>query len=137
MPAGDDQRHQRRRQLGILQGGREEMPFEMMHADEAPSPGGRQRLPVADAHQQCPHQARPRGHGHGVHRGERQARFLQRPADDRLEGFEVRPAGQLGDHAAKDPMHVLRKNHQAGELGPAALVHQHGGRGLVARSLDS
>ncbi len=39
----------------------------------------------------------------------------ERPLDDRSDRLHVRPAGQLRDHAAEDPVDVLGEDHEAAE----------------------
>jgi len=45
----------------------------------------------------------------------------------------MRPARQLGDDAAEDLVNVLGENDEARQL----TVHEHGGRSLVTRRLDT
>ena len=50
----------------------------------------------------------------------------QRPVDDGAERLHVRPAGQLGHHAAEDPVHVLREDRQGPRARPPAASEPRG-----------
>ena len=139
MAARDEQGDKRRGELRILHRRREQVPLEVIHADETSAAGVRQRLRVHDAHQQRPDESGSLRDGDGVHRAPRHARFGARALDDRRQGGEVGAAGELGNDAAEHLMDVLRQDDQAGELGRAAPAapHEDGGRSLVARCLDA
>ena len=136
MPAAHQQRGEGRCQVRVLEGGREEVPLEVMHAMQGHAEPARQRLAVHHAHQQRAHQPGPGRDRDGVDLLEAHAGLGERLVHHRPEGGEVGTAGQFGYHAAEDPVHVLRQDHAARERGPRGPAPQDGGGGLVAGCLD-
>ena len=133
MTARYEQRHERRREIAILDRRGEEVPFHVMHADEGAIAGKCERLGVDDADEQRAGQPGSGRYGDRVDRRGCQARFRERPIDDRGEGREMRATRQLGHDTAEDLVNVLGENDEARQL----TVHENGGRSLVTRRLDS
>jgi len=134
----DEQGDERRGEVGVLHGRREEMPLHVMHPDQGPGSRVRERFRVQDADQERAHEPRSLGDGDRVHGAPVDARLREGPLHDGGEGGEVRAAGQLGDHAAEHAVHVLRQDDEARELRRPSrpVAHEHRGRGLVAGGLD-
>ncbi len=73
-----------------------------------------------------------KSHGHVA----RQIDRAWRAVDHDGQGREMRPAREFRHHAPEHPMHVLRQDDEARELGRAAVAHEDRGGRLVARGLD-
>jgi hypothetical protein len=122
--------------LRAVEEGREEVPGEVVHADEGDRPGEAHGLGGLHAHEQRADEARARGHGDGVD-GAPSARGLDGLTNHRVHRAEVRAAGDLGDHAAiRRVLGDLRRDDIAQDLARAvgAQAHHRGG-GLVAGAL--
>ncbi len=65
--ARDDERHERGREVGMVQRRCEDVALEMMDPDQREVVDQRQALGVAHTHEQRAHQSRSHGHGQGVH----------------------------------------------------------------------
>ena len=68
VPAAHQQRHERRREGRVFEGGREEVAFQVVHTDERLPGGPGERLAVHHPDQQRADQARPGGHRDRVDR---------------------------------------------------------------------
>ena len=63
MPTGDDQPHERRLDLRIRKALSEDVPFEVIHADERHPQAERHPFTVGQPHEERPNQPRPVGRG--------------------------------------------------------------------------
>ena len=131
-----EQRDEWRCQVRVLHERGEEVSFHVMHADQLAVAGVGQRLGEYHADQERPHEPRSLGHGDGVHGAPADASLGECAVHHGRQRRQMGPARELRDHAPEHPVHVLRQDYEPGQLGTAALAHQHGGRGLVARRLD-
>jgi hypothetical protein len=143
-----------RHDLGVAAGG-EEQAIGKRRAFDQPR-GERMRFEVIDRHQRLAVDERDRlgggqpdndaadqagtGRGrHAVDPVERGAGVGHGLADDAVERFHVGTRRDFGNHAAKDGMvAVLRQHHVGQDLArPLAAALHHRGRGLVASGFDS
>ena len=137
MAAAREQRGEGRDRGAVLEHGREQVPFEMVHADHGHAERRGERLREAHAHQQRPDESRPVRHADGVHLVERAARVAERAPHDGCDRREMRARRDLGHHATEDRVHVLREDHERVEGGVVTSRRDHGSRSLVARALDA
>lgn len=135
VPARDLQGHEREIRRVRLQRRRQEMPFEVVHADDRHAPGIAQRAGEAGADQQRANQTRPGGIGNPVNGLSRQPGLGQGVVNHRQQALNVLAGGELGDDAA-----VLRVQRDLAEdaVGEQALMAVvEGDRGLVAGGFDA
>ena len=137
VPAAHQQGHERRRQVGVFERRGEEMPFEVIHAEQRAIEAEGERLAVGDADEQGADEAGTGGHGDPVELAEADPRVGERAVHHRADGADVRPARQLGHHSAEDAVHVLREDHVARDRADAAVRPEHRRGGLVAGCLDA
>ncbi len=132
--ARHQQERQRRVQVGLLQEGGVEVTLEVVDPDVGDAGAQRHGLGGADADEQRAGQAGPGAGGHGVEVGQLEARFDEGLGDDRVDEFEVGPAGDLRDDAAEAGVEVALAGHDRRQQ-VGAVLHDPDG-GLVARRLD-
>ncbi|MNZ97186.1 hypothetical protein D3C78_1164120 [compost metagenome] len=135
MPAGHQQGDERKLRRTLLEHRRQQVPFHMVHADRRHAPGQRQGLGAGGADQQRADQPRPGGIGHRVDIGETAAGFLQHLANQRQHALDVVARGQLGHHAAIDPVQVDLTEQGVGQQAALAVVQ--GDAGFVAGSFQA
>jgi hypothetical protein len=80
VPTRDEQRGEGRRRVAMFEGGREEMPFHVMHADHRLAERLGERLRVAHADEQRAHESRCVRHRDRVDLVEGAPRLRERPA---------------------------------------------------------
>jgi len=107
MAARDEQRDERRGELGILDRGREQVSLHVMHADQPALTSVGEGLRVDDTHEERAHETRPLRHGHGIHRAPREASLREGAIDHRRQRGQMRPAGELRDDATEHAVDVL------------------------------
>jgi hypothetical protein len=83
----------------VLHDVRVDVPLQVVDADERHAATEGDRLRRGDPHQERPDEPRPDGDGHGVDVSERRLGLAQRHLEQRVDALEVRPGGDLGDHA--------------------------------------
>ena len=132
----DEQRHEWRLELGVLDQGGEEVTLEMVDADQGAVARVGERLGVHHADEQRAHETWSRRDRDGVHGVPPHTRLNEGALHHGRERGEVRAARELRHHASEYAMHVLRQDHEARELGARPLAHEQRRRGLVARRLD-
>ena len=91
----------------------------MVHANHWNPAREGERLRIADTHEQRTDQPRRSRHSDCIDIIERRARILQRALYDRHDAREMRARRDFRNYAAKNLVHVLRKNHKRLELGRA------------------
>ena len=91
----------------------------------------RHREPLRRTHadEQCSDKSRTGRDRDGIHVPQRYSGFCRSPVEGRVEGFEVGPTGDLGDHPAEARLLVDTRGHRIKEQAPAA---DEGDAGLVA-----
>jgi hypothetical protein len=114
------------------------MALEVVDTDQGATARIGEGLGVHDPREQRADQAGTGRYGDGVHRAPGHTGFGAGPLDHGRQRRHVSAAGQLRHHSPEHLMHVLRQDHEAGQLGRASRrpSHQDGGRGLVARGFD-
>ena len=141
-PPETSERHERRLDLGVGEHVREDVPLEVVHADERQPGRHREPLRVRDAHHERadePGPVRDRDRvesreGSGPSSPSAAPARSQRLVDDADDRLGVLAARDLGHDAAEARVEVDLARDDVGEqLAPAA--HDRGG-GLVARRLD-
>lgn len=98
------------------------------HVERQASPFGER-----DAYEQRAEQTGTVREGDAVQVGHADARFADRPIDDRNDILLVRARGQLGDYASVLPVNFLTGN----DVRQQPSAPDHGGRRIVARGFDS
>ena len=142
--AGDQQHDQGQLQVRLLQEGRIEVRLEVVDGHERHVPHEGERLGRAHADEQGPDQTGTDGGGHGGHpRGaavvlgapDVEARLHQRLGHHGRQEIDVRPAGDLGHHAAVTGVDVHLAAHDRREH--LVALGDDRRRCLVARGLDA
>jgi hypothetical protein len=134
MPAGNQESHEGRLRIGVLEGRGEEVPLHVMNGNEGLVQGVGHRLGPGDAHQQCPDEAGPAGDRHGVQVLQLPARLPQSLVHDLLQLPEMGPGRQLRDHASIDRMDILRQN-DVPQNRPLPIQERR--RGFITAGLDT
>ena len=129
-----DEHRERELDAWILEPGRVQVGFEVVHPDVRNVEGQRQRLRRAHPDQQCAREARPMARGDRVELREVGAGLDERLGDDPTDELRVRAARDLRDHAPEARVQVDLARHDA-RADVVAVVDDRG-RGLVAARLD-
>jgi hypothetical protein len=95
------------RQFTILEGGSEEMTFEMIHPDQGTIETKGQGLPVHHANEQRSNKARPGRDGNSLDVFQLDSGLSQRLFDHGTHRLHMGAAGQLGHDAPKDFVNIL------------------------------
>ena len=134
VPAGHDQTHKRRLQLGIGQIIGRDMPADMVHRHERQTQGQRRRLGKIHAHEHRADEPRRIRDRHSVQLGTRELRRFKRVVSQCADRLDVLARRDLRHHAAIQPVQRhLRVDAVRQHLPPVA---NDGHRRFVARGFD-
>jgi hypothetical protein len=100
MSSGYLQRHEREVRRARLEGGRQQVAFQVVDPDDRHAPGIAERAPEASTDQQRPDEARSRRIGNAVNGLRLDARLGQGRLDHRQEALDVLARGELRHHPA-------------------------------------
>ena len=135
MPAGDEQRDERKgRRVGREQR-RKQMPLEVMDRDRRPLEHQGQRLGEGAADEQRAGQSRTARVGHRIDVGQRFSGLFQRRPQQGYDAANMVARGELGHHAAVVGMHRHLRMQVVREQAGRAVVERQAG--LVAGGFDT
>ena len=135
MAAGDQQRDEREFRRPGLELRRQQVTFQMMHADDRHAPGIAQAARDRRPDKQRADQAGTRRIGNAINGLRTNPGVRKAVLDHRQQPFYVLARGKLGHHAAVGPVQLDLAPHAIGHKTALAVVH--GDRGLVAGGFDA
>src|SRR6267378_7095683 len=135
--ARDQQCCERRDSVAMLERCREKVSFHVMNSEQRDAARKRERLAIADSHEQCADQPRRICYGDGAEIIELDSRLFDRALDHWNDAGEMRARCDLRNDSAEHAVDVLGQNHERFLRDLITLTLENRSGCLVAGGFDS